>query len=216
MAASLTINGRPVHASPGWSLFDCAAHAGIRVPASCQRQGRCRECIVDVSAGMDCLSDRTDREHHLEAPFRLACQCRIESAAGDVRCHTMRRGQMHIERDAPAVAADPQIEILDPAVTRDGGCVRIDEVEIDRYRGGMYGVAMDLGHAIEEFPVDATRDLHLYERDVSELAQAKRQELEVLVRKVEHCRLESHPRFFDYFVEGCLFKPIEAGDGVPG
>jgi uncharacterized 2Fe-2S/4Fe-4S cluster protein (DUF4445 family) len=42
------------------------------------------------------------------------------------------------------------------------------------------------------------------------LSKSKRQELEELVRRVEHCRLETHPRFFDFFVEGCQFKPVES------
>lgn len=42
------------------------------------------------------------------------------------------------------------------------------------------------------------------------LSRAKRQELEGLVRRVQHCRLETHPRFFDYFVEGCQFTPVES------
>jgi uncharacterized 2Fe-2S/4Fe-4S cluster protein (DUF4445 family) len=41
------------------------------------------------------------------------------------------------------------------------------------------------------------------------LSHSKRRELEDLVKKVEHCRLETHPRFFDFFVEGCQFKPVE-------
>jgi uncharacterized 2Fe-2S/4Fe-4S cluster protein (DUF4445 family) len=40
------------------------------------------------------------------------------------------------------------------------------------------------------------------------LSRAKRQELENLVKTVKHCRLETHPGFFDYFVEGCQFSPI--------
>ena len=36
-------------------------------------------------------------------------------------------------------------------------------------------------------------------------------ELEALVRRVEHCRLETHPDFFDFFVEGCQFKPVRVG-----
>ena len=35
--------------------------------------------------------------------------------------------------------------------------------------------------------------------------RTKRAELEALVRRVEHCRLETHPRFFDFFVDGCQF-----------
>jgi uncharacterized 2Fe-2S/4Fe-4S cluster protein (DUF4445 family) len=41
------------------------------------------------------------------------------------------------------------------------------------------------------------------------LSKSKRQELEDLVKKVEHCRLETHPSFFNFFVEGCQFKPVE-------
>jgi uncharacterized 2Fe-2S/4Fe-4S cluster protein (DUF4445 family) len=41
------------------------------------------------------------------------------------------------------------------------------------------------------------------------LSKSKRQELEELVKTVQHCRLETHPSFFDFFVEGCQFKPVE-------
>lgn len=40
------------------------------------------------------------------------------------------------------------------------------------------------------------------------LSRTKRAELESLVRRVTHCRLETHPHFFDYFVEGCQFNPV--------
>ena len=41
------------------------------------------------------------------------------------------------------------------------------------------------------------------------LSKSKRSELENIVKTVNHCRLEAHPRFFDYFVEGCQFNKIE-------
>jgi hypothetical protein len=28
------------------------------------------------------------------------------------------------------------------------------------------------------------------------------------VRRVEHVRLETHPHFFEFFVEGCQFEPF--------
>ena len=46
------------------------------------------------------------------------------------------------------------------------------------------------------------------------LSQSKRRELEQLVRRVEHCRLETHPQFFDFFVDGCQFKPLESTSQV--
>jgi uncharacterized 2Fe-2S/4Fe-4S cluster protein (DUF4445 family) len=48
------------------------------------------------------------------------------------------------------------------------------------------------------------------------LSTVKRQVLEDLVRRVEHCRLETHPHFFDFFVEGCQFKAVDATLKVAG
>jgi uncharacterized 2Fe-2S/4Fe-4S cluster protein (DUF4445 family) len=40
------------------------------------------------------------------------------------------------------------------------------------------------------------------------LSRTKRLELEGLVKRVIHCRLETNPAFFNYFVEGCQFNPV--------
>ena len=42
------------------------------------------------------------------------------------------------------------------------------------------------------------------------LSRSRRAELEALVRRVEHVRLETHPHFFEFFVEGCQFAPFGA------
>ena len=145
MPVTVTINGRTIEPSPGQSLFECAELAGIRVPTSCRKQGRCKECIVDITAGMELLSGPTAREQHLKGQYRLSCQCRIAASTGLVQCHTMRRGHMRIERGAPALAASRLVGTPDPAVTRDGDRVLIDGDEVDRARGALHGIAMDLG-----------------------------------------------------------------------
>ena len=33
------------------SLFECAEALGVHVPTSCVKQGKCRECLVEVEAG---------------------------------------------------------------------------------------------------------------------------------------------------------------------
>ena len=33
---------------------------------------------------------------------------------------------------------------------------------------------------------------------------------EELIQRIEHIELETFPDFFDLFVEGCMFKPMEA------
>jgi uncharacterized 2Fe-2S/4Fe-4S cluster protein (DUF4445 family) len=48
------------------------------------------------------------------------------------------------------------------------------------------------------------------------VSRSRRQELETLVRRVEHCRLETHPGFFDFFVDGCQFRPAESRPRVNG
>jgi uncharacterized 2Fe-2S/4Fe-4S cluster protein (DUF4445 family) len=47
------------------------------------------------------------------------------------------------------------------------------------------------------------------------LSRSKRMELEELVRRVTHCRLETHPDFFDIFVEGCQFAPVVDAAAAP-
>ncbi len=48
MAVTLTINGQSIQATDGRSLFDYAEALGIDVPTSCRKQGKCKECMVEV------------------------------------------------------------------------------------------------------------------------------------------------------------------------
>jgi uncharacterized 2Fe-2S/4Fe-4S cluster protein (DUF4445 family) len=137
---TVAINGETTSAPVGVSLFDCAEAAGVRVPTSCEKNGKCKECVVEVAEGMECLSPPTPFENHLTGNFRLSCQASIAASHGIVRCHTMRRGHMRIER-----AGLPSRVVLDPAVTRDCDRILIDGEEIDRSTGPIHGIAMDLG-----------------------------------------------------------------------
>ncbi len=143
MPVTLTINGQQIEARDGWSLFDHAEALGIDVPTSCRKQGKCRECMVEVVEGLDTLSPHTDPERHLKGSFRLSCQTRITANSGHVRCHTMRRGAMRIDRHA--VGFTDRAPQLDPAVTRDGDRILIDGIEVERSTGPILGLAMDLG-----------------------------------------------------------------------
>jgi uncharacterized 2Fe-2S/4Fe-4S cluster protein (DUF4445 family) len=148
MSVTLTINGNHTDTVAGLSLFDHAEQLGVRVPTSCRKNGKCKECIVEVTEGLDLLSPPTAHEAHLKDKFRLSCQCFIDTAAidGDVKCHTMRRGQMRIERHALGLPTSGKKMQLDPCVTRaDGDRILLDGVEIDRSTGPIHGIAMDLG-----------------------------------------------------------------------
>jgi uncharacterized 2Fe-2S/4Fe-4S cluster protein (DUF4445 family) len=149
MAVTLTVNGHRILAPAGVSLFTAAGQAGVRVPTSCVTQGKCKECVVEITRGMELLTPPTACETHLDARtrFRLSCQCRVAADAGEVECHTMRRGQLRIERRALHLPATHQTTALDPAIVRDGGRIVLATTgeEIARSTGPIHGLAIDLG-----------------------------------------------------------------------
>jgi uncharacterized 2Fe-2S/4Fe-4S cluster protein (DUF4445 family) len=145
MAVKLTINGEVTEATAGRTLFDCAEAVGVAVPTSCQKLGKCKECIVEVVEGMELLAPPAEEEAHLKDCFRLACRSHVAADYGEIRCHTMRRGQMRIERHAFELPVSHAKMPLDPAVTRDGDRILIDGAEVARSGGPIHGLAMDLG-----------------------------------------------------------------------
>lgn len=145
MAATLTINGLHTDGVAGVSIFDLAESVGVRVPTSCVKNGKCKECLIEVTSGESLLSARTDHERHLKGGFRLSCQTTVIGSEGQVACQTMRRGQMRIERDARGLPTMSRCRSIDAAVTREGDRILIDGVEIDRAPGPLHGLAIDLG-----------------------------------------------------------------------
>jgi uncharacterized 2Fe-2S/4Fe-4S cluster protein (DUF4445 family) len=145
MAAFVTINGCRIETPAGRSVFDVATTAGVRVPTSCVTQGKCKECVVEITGGDALLAPPTPFERHLKAPFRLSCQATVVADAGEIRCHTMRRGQMRVERHATDLPTGGRAHSIDPAVTREGDRILIDGREVDRSSGPIHGLAMDLG-----------------------------------------------------------------------
>ncbi|HUL53296.1 MAG TPA: ASKHA domain-containing protein [Opitutaceae bacterium] len=145
MSVRLHIDQQAGDAPVGRSLFECAESLGVRVPTSCQKQGRCKECVVEVTDGLECLSPPAAAERHLHGSFRLSCCARIAREAGTVRCHTMRRGAMRIERQAFQLPVHDRPWTPDPAVTRAGDRILLDGEEIDRGSGPLHGLAVDIG-----------------------------------------------------------------------
>jgi uncharacterized 2Fe-2S/4Fe-4S cluster protein (DUF4445 family) len=145
MSVELHFNSRRASVTPGSSLFDYAESLGVNVPTSCRKNGKCKECVVEIVEGLERLSPPVPQENHLRNNFRLSCCCKIVSDSGMVRCHTMRRGAMRIERHAFQLPAGNEKWKLDPAVTRDGDRILLDGEEIARSAAPIHGLAMDLG-----------------------------------------------------------------------
>ena len=75
---------KSIELSEDKSLFDLADQVKMRIPTSCGRVGDCHECIVEVSKGLENLSERSEHETFLTEPYRLACQSKIISLDSDI------------------------------------------------------------------------------------------------------------------------------------
>lgn len=145
MSVKLHLNQFNCDATSGVSIFDHADRLGVRVPTSCRKQGKCKECVVEVTEGMGLLSGRTEPERHLSGRFRLSCCARVASESGTLRCHTMRRGTLRIERQAYELPVSGKGWKPEPAVTRDGDRILLDGEEIARSTAAIHGLAVDVG-----------------------------------------------------------------------
>ncbi len=123
----------------GKTIFDYADDLAVQVPTSCGRTGHCHECVVEIRRGMDALRPRNDVESFLRENYRLACQAVVEDARATIEFSPLRR-KPKILSTTRQKSLDP-----DPLVSRRGDVVYYDGEAIDRYRGHLYGIAIDLG-----------------------------------------------------------------------
>jgi uncharacterized 2Fe-2S/4Fe-4S cluster protein (DUF4445 family) len=141
-SSKVTIDGVEGTAEVGSTLFDFAESVGINVPTSCFKQGKCRECLVEVEEGSELLNPLAPQESHLGGKFRLACRTTLD-APGEVRCHTLKRGTLRIETETHGLSG--LNEVLDSAVTRVGSHVLLDGEIISDSAAPIHGIAIDIG-----------------------------------------------------------------------
>ena len=111
--ATVTIDGVTGPAAIGQTLFDCAEAMGVTVPTSCLKQGKCRECLVEIEVGAEWLSAPAPQEGHLEGRFRLACRTALVEP-GEVHAHTLKRGSLRIETETEGL--EESLPRLEPTV----------------------------------------------------------------------------------------------------
>jgi len=126
----------------GTTLFDFAESLGLTVPTSCYKQGKCRECLLEIESGAEFLTPPAPQESHLGGRFRLACRTHLASP-GEVHCHTLRRGSLRIETDVMGLAHEGVS--LDPVVTREGSTILLNDQPVANSDGPLHGLAIDIG-----------------------------------------------------------------------
>ena len=136
---TISHDGKRKELAAGRTVFDYADELAVQVPTSCGRTGHCHECVVEIRRGMDALRPRNEVESFLREHYRLACQAVVEDDRADIEFSPLRR-KPQILSTTLEKSVDP-----DPLVTRRGDVVYYDGVAVDRYRGRLYGIAIDLG-----------------------------------------------------------------------
>ena len=136
---TISHDGKRRALTAGKTVFDYADELAVQVPTSCGRTGHCHECVVEIGRGMDALRPRNEVESFLRENYRLACQAVVENDEADIEFSPLRRKPKILSRSLEK-SLDP-----DPLVTRLGDVVYYDGVAVDRYRGHLYGIAIDLG-----------------------------------------------------------------------
>ena len=135
-------DGKVHQLTPGKTVFDYADDLAVQVPTSCFRTGQCHECIVEIKRGMDSLQPPNEAEAFLRDNYRLACQAVVLDVNSDVEFTPLRRTPRILTH---TTIDDHQTSELDPRVTRRDDTVYYNNEAIDRYRGHLYGLAIDIG-----------------------------------------------------------------------
>jgi len=125
------------------SILEHARKLGVEMASECGGLGTCGRCVVRVEKGAEGLNERTDAELKLKLrpDERLACQARIVNTDVNLTVVIKDFG------DYTILSESLKTEVpLEPAVSRAGQAVLHKSAgELDRYRGQILGLAVDVG-----------------------------------------------------------------------
>ena len=139
---TITCDGKAYQLTPGKTVFDYADDLTVQVPTSCFRTGQCHECIVEIKRGMDSLQPPNEAEAFLRDNYRLACQAVVLDIDKDIEFTPLRRTPRILTH---TLTDENEVPELSPKVTHNDGVVYYNDEPIDRYRGHLYGLAIDIG-----------------------------------------------------------------------
>jgi uncharacterized 2Fe-2S/4Fe-4S cluster protein (DUF4445 family) len=168
--------------------------------------------IGDVAPEGICGSGLVDLMSELLRTERMNAQGRF---ADDLDAFEVAEGVVFTERDMNELAQAKGANVAGVQIVTDAYGIGFDD--IDRfYLAGGFASYLDLDAArriglIPDIPDDKivrVGNAALEGASHALLAPSRRTELDELVTTIEHIELETHPDFFDFFVEGCQFERV--------
>ena len=142
---TITCDGKTYQLSPGKTVFDYADDLAVQVPTSCLRTGQCHECIVEIKHGMEHLRPPNEAEAFLRDNYRLACQSIVLDVDANIEFAPLRRSPRILTHIGTDEAKNDISISLNPVITQKDGTVYYNDEPIDRFRGHIYGLALDIG-----------------------------------------------------------------------
>ena len=167
-----------------------------------------------------CGSGLVDLMSELMRTGRMNAMGRFEQ---DARRIDLDHGIFFLESDVNELAQAKGANVAGLHIVAANYGVNFDDVDIFYLAGG-FGRHLKINAArriglIPDLPdskIVQVGNAAIEGAGIALLSLSKRRELEELTRRVEHCRLETHADFFDFFVEGCQFKPVRSAQQVAG
>jgi uncharacterized 2Fe-2S/4Fe-4S cluster protein (DUF4445 family) len=126
----------------GKTILKAAQDLGIPINAGCGGFGICGECRVKIEKGIEALNNRTKAEEKLQKDERLACQTVIENDGYDVCLSLVQAGFI---TDILTHGRKRKEISLNSYAKRKDNKVLLGDREVDDYRGGIFGIAADIG-----------------------------------------------------------------------
>jgi Uncharacterized metal-binding protein len=133
--------GLKIH--PGLTILDYAQKLQIKINAECGGVGKCGKCIVRIEKGEENLNQPTSSEKKFNLPenHRLACQARIVRDISDIVVYIKEFGEYEILK----YGMEREVEICPSYIKKNGNVYKKNGEEIDIYRDGIFGLAIDIG-----------------------------------------------------------------------
>jgi uncharacterized 2Fe-2S/4Fe-4S cluster protein (DUF4445 family) len=131
-----------IEAKKGVSVLDHIRELGIEINAECGGRGECGKCRIRMEKGGGNLNNPTkgEKTFSLSSEERLACQAIVEKSSGDIVVFIKESGKYKILKESSGKKL-----VLNPTTTHKDSNVVYDEEILDKYRGKIYGLAVDVG-----------------------------------------------------------------------
>lgn len=126
----------------GLTILEHLRKLGIRINAECGGKGECGRCRVRIEKGEENLNGLTGHETSFSLPEgeRLACQARVVREVGDMVIFIKEFGRYEILKGG----MERDVKLNPFTFEKETRVIHNDEV-VDRYKGKIYGLAIDVG-----------------------------------------------------------------------